>query len=367
MLSAWIACAAAQAPPSPTAPAGQDVIVFTDGTKLIGELKSATGANLVFASNMGFEVVVGWPKVKELHSNKKFAAIPKDIVFRDSLDTGKVARGTIDLENQNLAMKEGPAAAPQTVPLSSVKTVIPDAAFERGMQKQSFSKGWMGGADLNIGLTRATSKITVINTGFNLSRSSPSQGWLETKNRTSISFFSSYNNTTSAYAPEDKVTVYHGDLVQDRFLTKRVFAFVGATFDHNSNQGLDFLQAYGGGIGAILYKSERSEFEMRAGVGFMDQHYEDPINNRRLVGSRFGQSYSHTFRNGINIFEQAGVRPAWNDMKYFFGGYNASLSVPIYRRLSLNVSSFDNFLYTPSPFRKKNVLQVAFGIHYSIR
>ena len=59
------------------AKAGPDVLIFIDGEKLIGHLESATGASVVFKSDMAGEVTVDWSKIQELHSAGKFAVIPK--------------------------------------------------------------------------------------------------------------------------------------------------------------------------------------------------------------------------------------------------------------------------------------------------
>src|SRR5581483_7187408 len=52
---------------------GPDVLVFVDGEKLIGHLESATGASVVFKSDMAGEVTVDWSKIQELRSSEKFA------------------------------------------------------------------------------------------------------------------------------------------------------------------------------------------------------------------------------------------------------------------------------------------------------
>ena len=352
---------------------GTDVIVFVDGERLIGELKGATGKQVHFHSDMGFDVHVGWAKIKELRSSKRFAAIPKDLIVRKAEDASKVPQGTVELAAtagpaQNLEVRKALTSPPQTVPVNEVSTLVGEPSFEASMKPQSFWHGWKGGGTVGASIQSATVSSRSVFTSFDMSRSDHPEGWREMRNRTSIGFNSFYSLTTQAYSDPSKVSMFHAEAVQDHFFKPRFFAFVGTTFDHNYSQGLDLVQAYGGGLGGEVIKTDRTSFEVRGGIGFMNQTYSsDPSLNRKLVGSRFGQSFSHTFKNGISFFEQGGVRPAWNDMKYFFAGANMTLRVPVYRGFSLNIAGFDNYVNNPPPYFKRNAAQVTMGINYSFR
>jgi hypothetical protein len=163
----------------------------------------------------------------------------------------------------------------------------------------------------------------------------------------------------------DETYVLHGDITQDYFLFPRLFLQAGASFDHNYAQSLDLLQAYGGGLGYVLYRTDRSEFNLRAGVGYSKQEYNGfPNFNTSFTASRFYENYEHKFANGMSFSEQGGVRPAWTNSKFLFGGGQASFNVPMYRHLNFNVSSFDFFSNHPPPNLKKNIFQVSFGVNY---
>jgi len=61
---------------------GPDVLVFTDGEKLIGHLVRSTGDKVTFKSDMAGAVTVEWKKVQELHTSQRFAVIVKKTAFR---------------------------------------------------------------------------------------------------------------------------------------------------------------------------------------------------------------------------------------------------------------------------------------------
>ena len=349
---------------------GPDTITFVDGENLVGELQSATGLTVTFKSDMGFVVTVPWGKIKELRSGNKFAAIPKELPFKSDADAEKVPQGTLTMTSQNLIVtpaKEGMAAAPQEIAVDKISTLVSQPSFDRAMVKQGFFQGWTGLASAGFGITSATVSNKTYNASINLSRDDPSESWMETRNRTTVTFNSYYSYVTQEYVAPSKISIFTGDLVRDHYLTQRWFAFGGAAFEHNYSQGLNLLQAYGGGIGRAIVKSRRTILDVRAGVGFMRQTYTDSSLNHNFVGSRFAENFSHTFAKGITVYEQGGVRPAWNDMKYFFGGFTLGVNVPVYRRLGLNLSSFESYVNNPPPYFKRNAFQLTVGASYTLK
>ncbi len=340
---------------------GTDVLIFKDGEKLIGELKSATGEKVTFKSDVGFEVTVPWAKIQELHSDNKFAAIHKDLTLEDRAEEAKVPQGTLDMTDQKLAVTSAPQSPPQTIPVDQIGHVVQEKAYERAITRQKLTEGWKGQATFGLSLTRSTVNNQTYSTGVDFSRTDPPENWLRLRNRISFDFNSIYGKTTITGVPDTVISLYHSDIVDDIYFKPRWFAFVGTTFDHNFNQGLDLLQAYGGGIGRVVIKNEKSELDVRAGIGFMDQLYSVPGFSRKLVGSRFNESYTRTFAHGITLNEMAGIRPAWNSMKDYFTGFTVGINVPVYRRFSLSVNSFDSYANDPPPNFKKNSFQLTVG------
>ena len=181
-----------------------------------------------------------------------------------------------------------------------------------------------------------------------------------------VSYFDPSRRTIFIPGSFDETYTLHGEVTQDYFLFSRLFVQAGATFDHNYAQSLDLLQSYGGGLGYVLYRTDRSELDIRAGAGYSKQEYDGyPGFDTSVIGSRFYQSYEHKFANGMSFSEQGGMRPAWTDPKYLFGGGNLSFNVPVFHHLNLNVSSFDFWSNRPPPNLKKNIFQVSLGVNYA--
>ena len=211
--------------------------------------------------------------------------------------------------------KSSPAApAPaQVLPVDKVSNVVEEASFERALHHQGFFEGWKGSATFGLAITESTVNSQTVTSALRFLRVDPSESWMRVRNRTIVDFNSAYGNITQPGTPSVKISLYHAGIEQDRYLSPRWFLLASAGFDHNVSQGLDLLQAYGGGIGAIVFKGEHSELDARGDVDYMHQSYSDPKLSRKLVGSKFGETYTRTFARGFTLNEQASVRPAWND------------------------------------------------------
>src|SRR5580700_7883578 len=70
-----------------------DILIFTNGEKLVGHLVKAHGGTVTFKSDSLGEVNVDWKKVQELHSSETFVAIHKDVKLNRKSDTSKLPTG----------------------------------------------------------------------------------------------------------------------------------------------------------------------------------------------------------------------------------------------------------------------------------
>src|ERR1700730_4216894 len=91
-----------------------DVLIFTNGEKLIGHLKRSNGASVTFKSDMAGEVKVEWSKIKELHSSQRFAVIRKDIEIHRHPDLSTIPQCALSMANKKLEVNPGEGRPPQT-------------------------------------------------------------------------------------------------------------------------------------------------------------------------------------------------------------------------------------------------------------
>lgn len=341
-----------------------DVLVFVNGDKLAGHVERATGASVVFKSDMAGELTIDWSKIQELRSAQKFAVIPKHVRLRGSQDAAGVPQGTIVMTAQQIQIA---AATPQTVAVGNVGNIVDQASFERALTRSSFLHGWRGGATGGLSLTEATQKSQTFSAAVNLVRTVPSENWMDKRSRTTFDFNQAYGKLTQPGSPAVKTSLYHLGLEQGWFFSPRLFAFGQAVLDHSFSQGLSLQQTYGGGLGVVVVQRAHQELDFKASADYINQRFNAPGRNKRLIGSIFGETYLRTMTHGIVLNEQAGFTPAWNEPKAYSAFASAALTFPVYRRLGLTLGTLDNFLNDPPPGFKKNSFQFTAGATYSFQ
>jgi hypothetical protein len=355
----------AQAPAGAAKPQ-PDVLIFTDGEKLIGQLKSAKGDSVVFKSDMAGEVTVGWSKIQELRTSHPFAVIGKNAKLRKHTDVSQVPQGNIVMTDRKIAVAAA-AGAPRTVPVADAGFVVGQPDFEKAMNHNGgFFEDWGGMVTAGVSVVQATQEAHTFTGGIALVRAEPTQSWLNPNNRTLFDFSAAYGKVSQPGLPDIKTAIYHGDAEEDKFFSPRLFGFGQAAFDHNYSQGLDLQQMYGGGLGWTAYKTGAAELDLKAAISYIHQSFSAGA-NQSLVGSTFAEIYTRKFKHGILLNEQISTTPAWSNTSAYFATGSVGLTLPVHKRLSMALASLDTFLNDPPPGFRKNSFQFTAGLTYALK
>ena len=182
-----------------------------------------------------------------------------------------------------------------------------------------------------------------------------------------MNFTEAYGEISQPGTATTKTSVTHLGIEQDWYFRPRLFGFGQALFDHNYSQGLDLQQDYGGGIGVVIVKTAKQEFDGKASLDYIDQRFKVSSQNESLVGSTFGETYTYTFPHGLVFSELGNYIPAWNNTKAYSAVVNANLSFPVYHRIGFTFGGIDNFLNDPPVGFKRNSFTLTLGATYSIQ
>jgi hypothetical protein len=351
--------AKAEAKPEP------DVLIFSDGEKLIGHLVRAGADKVTFKSDMAGEITVEWKKVQELHTSDKFAVVGKNVKLRHREEDG-IPKGTITMKDQKIEVTPDGGHPPQTMAIADTANVIDVPSFEKSLHRPGFFEDWKGGFTGGASLVEATQDSTTLTGSVALVRAIPTESWLDPSNRTLVNFSAAYGKVTQPGTPTVKTSILHADGERDEYFTERVYAFGQVAYDHNFSQGLDLQQAYGGGVGWTVVKTASQTLDVKASIGYVDQKFQESASNQSLVASTFAERYNRTLPHGILFAEQFSGNPAWNNTRAYSAVATAGLAMPVYKRLSLAVNSTDTFLNDPPPGFKKNSFQFTTGITYTL-
>jgi hypothetical protein len=363
----------AQAKPSAPKPL-PDVIVFTNGDQLTGTLERGVGNSIVFKSDMAGEITVSLDKIKELHSSGSFAVLRKDIpVSRKTVTPGTVIYG-----DGKLTVAE-PAGAPEIVPASQIGYIIDQPTYDKELEKKAGpGYGWNGAVNGGATVVRSTDYGETYTAGLSLARAIPAVSFLPARNRSTFHLQETYGKLTSPVIPQTnppspaavtETSIFHADAERDEYFSPAFYALGQTSFDHNYAQGLDLQQIYGGGIGWTALKNPRQELDVKASMQYEKQAYlaSSGTPNQNLIGSTVSEAYHRNLPRKLVFSESFSVLPAWNQLNAYSANGSVALAMPVFKRLSLTLTTTDNFLNDPASGYDKNSFQFVTAVSYSLR
>jgi Protein of unknown function, DUF481 len=345
-----------------------DVLISTSGEKFIGELESATAADVTFNSQAAGEITVPWSKVKELHSTRRFAVIPRNVKIPGAEEAKAIPEGTVSVADKRIEIKPAPKAAARTVPITDSSHVVDEESFRHSFESPGFFGGWSPSFSAGISFIAATQNERSFDGEVNLERAVPGVDWRNPSDRTLIDLSASYDRTHSLLASNPAMVrdvIYQANIERDQYLAPRLFLLGQATYDHNYSQNLNLGWTYQGGLGWAVWKKAGQELDLKGTLGYIQRLYYLRASNRTLFASTFGETYRNKRKHGIEFHEELDYIPAWNDSSAYAAAGKAGLSVPISESFSVDFNSKDSFLNGVPAAYKKNSFEFSVDLSYT--
>ncbi len=342
-----------------------DTLTLADGEKLVGKLVRATGAAVTFHSDSAGDVTIPWAKIKELTSSRRFAVIPKGIVFKRKETDAKIPRGVLAFTDGKIQITPGNGQPVESVATGDTGFILDEDSYQKALHTPGLMEDWKGSVTGGVSLIEATQKAETFTGAAHFTRAIPTEDWLAARNRTLVNFTASYGKVDQPSTPEVKTDLVHFDAERDEYLSARMYALGQAAFDHNFSQGLALQQTYSGGVGREVLKSDKQTLDLKATMAYISQRFNGS-KNQNLIGSVFNETYHRNLPAGIKFDEHLTLVPAWNNTNAYSANAGAGITMALYKRISLNVSTLDTFLNDPPPSFKKNSFQFTTGVTYSL-
>ncbi len=368
----------ASAQAAPAAKPAPDVVLFTNGDQLTGTVEHGSGNSIVFKSDMAGEITIPLDKVKELHSSGSFAVLRKDHPIKKIADARAIVPGPIAYADAKLTVAH-PNAAPEVVPEAQIANVIDQASFAKDTSgKEGFFNGWNGALNGGATLVRATDYGETFTAGIALVRAAPVVSFLPAANRTTFDLQETYGKLTSPVIPQTKpatpaavtvTSIFHTDAERDEYFSPRFFALAQTAFDHNYSQGLNLQQVYGGGIGWTAIKEDKQQLDLKVTMQYEKQAYlsSSGTPNQNIIGSTISEAYHRNLPRKLVFTEAISALPAWNNTRDASANGSVSLAMPVFKRLSLTITTSDTFLNDPATGYNKNSYQFVTAASYTLK
>jgi hypothetical protein len=358
------------------APRTPDVVIFTNGDQLTGKLEHGAGNSIVFKSDMAGEITIPLDKVRELHSSGSFAVLRKDRPIKSVADARAIQPGTVSYFGGNLTVTQ--PSAPAIVPEAQIANIIDQATFTKETGKATFREGWNGSINGGATIVRSTDYGETLTAGIALVRTVPQVSFLPASNRTTFDLQETYGKLTSPVIPQTTppsppavtlTSIFHADAERDEYFSPRVYALAQTAFDHNYSQGLKLQQVYGGGIGWTAVKSDKQQLDLKGTVQYETQAYlaTSGTPNQNIIGSTLSEAYHRNLPRKLIFTESISALPAWNNTRDYSANGSVGLAMPVFKRLSLAVTTTDTFLNDPAAGYNKNSYQFVTAVSYSLK
>lgn len=372
-----LAVTAASAQTTPAAPKPpSDVVIFTNGDQLTGTLESGSGNSIVFKSDMAGEITIPLDKVKELHSAASFAVLRKDHPIKSVAAARAITSAPVSYADGKLTVNH--PGAPEDVPEAQIANIIDQASFAKDVHRGGFRDGWTGAVNGGATLVRATDYGESFTAGIALVRTMPQVSFLPARDRTSFNLQETYGKLTSPVIPQTTpptpaavtlTSIFHADAERDEYFSPAFFALGQTAFDHNYAQGLQLQQVYGGGIGWTAIKSDKQQLDLKGTAQYEMQTYLKSSNtpNQNIIGSTVSEAYHRNLPRKLVFTEAASFLPAWNNTRDYSASASATLAMPVFKRLSLLLTTSDNYLNDPAAGYNKNSFQFVTGVSYTLK
>lgn len=361
-----ISTRAADAPAKPN----PDVLIFSNGEKLIGKLDHEADGTVFFASDNAGTVQVPWAKLKELHTQGPFAVIETGVSVERKKANTNVPVGTISIEGDTLTVTT--SSGTQQIPVKNIAYIVDQPTFNKNVnQKQGWTEGITGAITAGASTVSSTQNSASINAGVALSRAVPAVTWMPPRQRTLLNFTSNYGKVTQANTPTVKTNILHGGLEEDEYFNPRFYLLQQGMWDHNYSQGLDLQQLYGGGVGYTAIKNPKQELDLTGILDYTKQSFAASppaaAYSNNLIGSSFGDNYVRNLPKKIILTEIAAFNPAWNSPSDYSANVSVGGTFPIYKNFAFSLGVVDSYLNNPPSGFQGNSVQFNTGLTYSIQ
>ena len=346
-----------------------DVLVFSNGDMLTGKLDHEAGGTVFFASDNAGTVQVPWAKLKQLHTEQRFAVIKTgQPVGRKKANTD-IPVGTISIEGDTLTVAT--SSGTQEIPEKSIAYIVDEATFNKNVnKKQGLTQGITGAISAGVSTVSSTQNSVSINTAVVLARVVPPVTWMPARQRTLLNFNNSYGKVTQPNTPTVKTNILNAGIEQDQYLSPRFYLLGQAAWSHNYSQGLDLQQLYGGGAGYTAIKDAKQELDLTGIIDYTKQSFSatdtTAAYTNNLIGSSFGDSYLRNFPKKIVFTEIAAFLPAWNSPSDYSANVALGASFPVVKNFGFSLGLIDNYLNDPPPGFKGNSVQFTMALTYAI-
>lgn len=186
----------------------------------------------------------------------------------------------------------------------AVRNDAAQQAYER-TKHASLVRGWEGGLDAGLDLTRGNSDMRDFRFALRAARK---------VGRDRLNLFAESFHALDDVAgarPHNTADQNRGGALFDRHLTARFFLFANADFMNDELQDLNLRSVLGGGLGHHLIQSDRATLNLLGGANFTRENYVGI--QRNLIAGQAGEEFKFKLEKNTSLIEGLAYFPDLTD------------------------------------------------------
>jgi len=320
-----------------------DEVVFTNGDRLTGTIKSIDGGKLKIDTKVAGVVTVDMKDVQTFSTDSPVQMRLKD---KSVLRQPVAAQGVAATQ---------PATAPaeiavggRTVPLDEIKRV---------QAKQA----WAGSVLVNGNLARGNTHNENLGAAADAVLRRDDE-WHD--DRFSLTAAYNFGRQTVGGVNSTSADNWFAQAKYDKFFTEKWYGYGVIRYDHDRLAFLEYRLAPGVGVGYQWVESPDFNFNTEAGVSYVYEDYSNDGNQDR-VALRLAYHLDKNLNANVSIFHNLEWLPAFDDP----ADYNLNTDAGIRAKMTDKLFSEFKVVYqrdnTPAPGALKNDLRFLLGVGYS--
>ena len=341
-----------------------DQITLKNGDRLTGTVVKSDGKTLVLHTDAAGDVELKFDAIQDIKTDQELHV---------SLKGGKTAVGpvtTTDSKIEVATKTAGTVEAPKE-DVTLIRNDAEQAAYDKSLHP-GLMHGWNGGANVGFSVARGNSQTENLALAFNAVH--------PTLNDKITLYVSSIYTTNQLATPSTVANVVTGGFRYDRNLNPKSFVFGAADFTSNALQFLDLRAVYSGGFGYHAIATDRTMFNILAGVNYTHETYSNgtlvlPVTTppiftsygitNRFVALTLGEELNQKLGKSTVVTENFYFYPDLQQTGEYRGVFNFGTVTKISKWLGWQNQFGDIYVSNPPTATKKNDLIFTTGLNFA--
>jgi putative salt-induced outer membrane protein len=343
-----------------------DQVTLKNGDRISGDIVSGDGKTLLIKTEFAGDVTIQWDAIVGIESKESLNLTLKD---------GTKLSGKITTTDGKFVVAGAPTtAAPASKDMIvAVRNDAEQKAFDLETERMAhpkFTYFWGGLFDTGLALTRGNSATASFTFNAKAIRETP---------RDKLTLYSNYIYANNDTTPPSSTTAnqFQAGIRGDFNIGPRLFVFAFADFETNELQHLDLRQTYGGGFGAHVIKTDRTVFDVFAGISYdRDEFGSYTLVNtappppfltiaafdRNSAEGVIGETFNSKLSKRSLLTEQFSFYPNLSHTGDYRLQFDTTLAVQMKAWLSWQTTFSDRYISYPPPGLKGNDLVLSTGL-----